>query len=222
MRPTFDARLEAMLQSLYRNGPDHADFLPVPEELEAYSADEILETRNTGRYADPHPLVPGLVKDALESLKTRAEAGVPLQNPLERLGAELLRVMSGTVNWEADLPIAPVPGHQPLLVESRFIGAVEETFACDEDFAAFSKGLRIRLSAKYPASPEKLEILDKQVLYPGAALNQVKVLFRVTFKLARELDVPGPPVPVYARISHLDAPLPAFEREIANVQCLTP
>jgi hypothetical protein len=222
MQPNFDPKLQAMLQSLYRNGAANANFLPVPEELESYSDDAIVESRNSGRYADPHPLVPGTVKAALESMKERAETGTPLQGPLERLGAELLRVMSLTADWDADIPAADVSETRPILVESRFTGTVEETFAHEGDFDAFARGLRVRLSAKYPASPEKLEILEKKVLYPGAVLNQVKVLFRVTFKLGRELDVPGPPVPVFATVSHPEAPLPAFEREIGNVQYLAP
>lgn len=218
MRPTFDAKLEAMLQSLYRNGSVNADFLPVPEDLESYSADAIFDTHNMGRYADPHPLAPGLVKEALMSLKERAEEGGDMQDPLARLGAELLRVMSLTADWEADVPVVQAPAVRPILVESWFTGTVEETFSFSGSFAAFAAGLRVRLSAKYRATPDKLQILDSKVLHEGPAVSQVKVLFLVSYELARELDIPGPPVPVFATITHSDLPLPEVSREVANVR----
>lgn len=218
MRPTFDTKLEAMLQSLYRNGSVNADFLPVPEDLESYSADAILDTHNMGRYADPHPLTPGVVKDALLALKERAEGEDNLQDPLARLGAELLRVMSLTADWNSDIPVAKSPSFQPVLVESWFTGTVEETFSFSGSFAAFAAGLRVRLSAKYRATPDKLEILDSKVLHEGPAVSQVKVLFQVSYTLARELDFPGPPVPVFATVTHSDLPLPEVSREVANVR----
>lgn len=218
MPTKFDAKLQAMLQSLYRNGAANADFIPVPEGLESYSSDAILETHNMGYYADPHLLEPGLVKDALESLKERAERGDKLQDPLARLGVELLRVMSSTVNWEDDLPVIAAPAIRPILVESRFTGTVEETFSFDGDFKEFSQGFQVRLSAKYPVSAQRLEILDKKILHAGSAVSQVKVLFQIVYLLWRELDVPGPPVPVFATVTHSGQPLPEVSREVANVR----
>lgn len=220
MKTSFGENLQAMLQSLYRNGTANADFLPVPDGLESYSADAIRDTFNMGHYADPHPLQPGLVKDALHMLKVRAAAGAVALNPLEQLGAELLRVMAGTADWDADIPKVPEPGIQPILVESRFSGTFEETFTFEESFEAFSRGLRVRLSAKYRAHPEKLEVVRKEDLYSGSALNQVKVLFRVTFTLFRELDFPGPPVPVFAKVWHGDVSGQAVERKVLEVQHL--